>query len=174
MPPSCLPWRIICWTGPQHWKTSIIYISPVNHVNPRPMLQQRNVLIMLVMWGILPLETKWRSLAHANAGDHVDVWGPCYCQKPCRNPRPIQSLTVKDKEAPLAVVSMTTDTQLRKRGIESFCDNSLTTTPPLQKQQLRQEAIKGNLKFCDTYAEVKLSTIDVYWQGGGQEGLTFL
>lgn len=82
-------------------------------------------------------------------------------------------LTIK-KGASSVVVSMSADSQLRKRGIESFCDNSLTTTPPLQKQQLRQEAIKGNLKFCDTYAEVKLSTIDVYWQGGGQEGLTFL
>jgi hypothetical protein len=38
-------------------------------------------------------------------------------------------LTVKDKEATLAMVLMTADSQLRKRGLGAFCD----ITYPLPK-----------------------------------------
>lgn len=32
-------------------------------------------------------------------------------------------LTVKSKEATLAVILMTADSQLKKRGMQGFCDN---------------------------------------------------
>lgn len=62
--------------------------------------------------------------AHADTRDHVDVRGPGYHQKnhvEVHNPPLL--LTVKGKEATFAVVSMTVDSQLRIKDIESFCDN---------------------------------------------------
>jgi hypothetical protein len=40
-------------------------------------------------------------------------------------------LAVKDKETTFALVSMSADSQLRKRDIEGFCDNSYP--PPCKK-----------------------------------------
>lgn len=53
-------------------------------------------------------------------------------------------LTVDSKEAPLAVMSVTVDAQLRKRNMKGFCANPHPhPTPP----QNTKEAIKENSKI---------------------------
>lgn len=54
-------------------------------------------------------------------GDHVDVGGPCCCQKSCGSPCSVHLPTVKGKEATFAETVMTTDSRLRKRDTEGFC-----------------------------------------------------
>jgi hypothetical protein len=43
-------------------------------------------------------------------------------------------LTVKGKEATLAVILMTADMQMRKRGVEGFCDHPYPHPIPLSKK----------------------------------------
>lgn len=74
-------------------------------------------------------ETKWKSLAHANSGDHVDVCDLCCYQKPPRRSGLMFVLTVKGKEDILVEVAMTADLQLRKTNVESFCDNPYLKPP---------------------------------------------
>lgn len=64
---------------------------------------------------MLPQSVSCRSLAHADAANHVDVPGPYWCQKPRGSLGFLFLLTVKDKEVTFVVVSMTADTQLRNR-----------------------------------------------------------
>ena len=61
-------------------------------------------------------------MAHADAGGYVDVCDPCCGQKACESPQSVLPLAVKDMEATFAMVLMTSDSQLRKRDIEGFCD----------------------------------------------------
>ena len=64
--------------------------------------------------------------------------------------------TVKGMEATFAVVSMTADSQLRKRDTEGFCDNH---SLPLKKgNSLDRKPSKRTLKKYAKYAEVWLST----------------
>lgn len=71
----------------------------------------------------MPQRTMLRTVVHADAGDRVDVHGLSCHQKPRGSPRSMLLLTVKVKEATSAIVLLTTDSQLRKRVIEGFCDN---------------------------------------------------
>lgn len=45
----------------------------------------------------LPLKTMLRSVALVDAGDHVDVLGPCCSQKPCSSPWTMFPLNIKGK-----------------------------------------------------------------------------
>jgi hypothetical protein len=51
-------------------------------------------------------------------------------------------MTVKGKEASFVVVSMTADSKLRKRYIESSCENPYSNPQPPKRN--RQKAIKEN------------------------------
>ena len=88
-------------------------------------------------WPALPLqsglllETMLRSMAHVDAGDHMDVHGPWCHQKPSGSP----SLTVKDMEITSVVVLITIDSQLKKGDREGFCDNFYFHHPTLQKRK---------------------------------------
>lgn len=57
-----------------------------------------------------------------DTGDYAEVCGACCCPKPFLNSYSLP-LTVKVKEVTFAVIGMTTDSQLRKRDIQDFCDN---------------------------------------------------
>jgi hypothetical protein len=74
-----------------------------------------------------------RSDACVDVKDHVDISDQCCHQKPSGSPRPVCPLTVKIKKAAFEVISMTADSQLRKRKIEGFCDNPYPLIPTLQK-----------------------------------------
>jgi hypothetical protein len=50
-------------------------------------------------------------------------------------------LAVKSKEATFAMGLMTADSQLRKRDLESFCDN---LSPAKRKEQPRQKTTEEN------------------------------
>ena len=63
---------------------------------------------------ILPLEPMLRSVAYVEVKDHVDISDQCCHQKPSGCPRPVCPLTVK--KAAFEVVSMTEDSQFRKRN----------------------------------------------------------
>lgn len=62
------------------------------------------------------------------------VYDLCCRQKPCGSPESVLPLTVKGKEATIAMVLMTADAQLRKRDTGGFYDNpDLHSNPtPLQ------------------------------------------
>lgn len=78
------------------------------------------------------------------------------------------TVSLKGKGATFVMVLMTADLQLRKRGIESFCDNSYPHLPtPPKKKQPRQKAIKEN-------SLVLLSKIMASGRGIGGEELSFL
>lgn len=74
---------------------------------------------------LLP-ETKPRSLAHADAGDRVDVYGLCCC------PGPMLPLTVKSKEATLGEVSMMADAV--EKETERLLRQSLPPPHPTPKK----------------------------------------
>lgn len=62
-------------------------------------------------------------------GDQVEDCGPCWHQRPCECLWSVPVFIIKVKETSLALVSITTDSQLR--GIEGFCDHfSLPYAPP--------------------------------------------
>lgn len=78
-------------------------------------------------YDMLPAEARQRSLAHSGAEDHMDVHGPCFCQRSCRSLGSVLLLTVKGKEVTSAVVSsMAVDAQLRRKDIAGFCDKPLS------------------------------------------------
>lgn len=53
----------------------------------------------------------------------MDIHGPWCCKKLCGSPSSVLPLTIKGKEDTLAVLLMTADSQLIKRGMEGFYDN---------------------------------------------------
>lgn len=69
-------------------------------------------------------------------------------------------MTVKSKEAPLAVVSVIVDARLRERNMEGFCDTPYPFPDPCQdSHSLDREILERILKKCYGDAEVWLSTI---------------
>lgn len=67
-------------------------------------------------WSILPLQATLRYMVLAVTGDHVDVCSSSCLQKQCGRLWSVLSLTGIRKEASVAVVVLTADIQLRKRG----------------------------------------------------------
>jgi hypothetical protein len=64
-------------------------------------------------------------------GDCVhDVW---HSPELCREPWSVLQLTVKNKEATFAVMSMTANAQWRGWGMEGFCDNLYPLTSQVPK-----------------------------------------
>lgn len=81
----------------------------------------------------------------ADAGDPMDAQllpGPCYCQESGRGTGSVLPLTVKGKK--VFCSGMTTDTQLRKRDTEGFCDNPYPTTPT-KSNGLKRKPSKSSL-----------------------------
>lgn len=72
---------------------------------------------------VLSLETVLRILACADAGLLDDIHGLYSCQKLHGRPWSVLMLTLQGREVPFVVVLMTTEAQLRKRGIEGFQNN---------------------------------------------------
>lgn len=105
-------------------------------------------------------------------GDYAEVCGACCYPKPFLRSYALP-LTVKVKEVTFAVVGMTTDSQLRKRNIQDFCDNPYPLLEP-KNNSLDRKPLKGTLKICDKDTEVWLSTIDGFWWDVCGEGLSFL
>jgi hypothetical protein len=80
-------------------------------------------------YDLLPAEARQRSLVRSE--DHMDVHGPCFCQRTFKSAGSVLLLTIKGKEAPSALVSsMAIDAQLRRKGIEG----SVTTPFPTQQK----------------------------------------
>lgn len=67
------------------------------------------------------------------------------------------------------------DTQLRKRDMEVFCNNTYPPPHPSKCNSLKGKPSTRTFKDYDEDAEVWLSTIDDFWQGcrGRGEGLSF-
>lgn len=63
-----------------------------------------------------------------------------------RKPQSELQMTIKSKESTLAVILMAADTQLRKGGMEGFCDNPYPNSTPTapKSNSLRKESIKEN------------------------------
>lgn len=95
---------------------------------------------------VLPQGTMLRSVTCAKTGDHVDVCGLRCRQKPCEV---CDSCTrdCKGQETTFAMVSVTADSQPRKRDREGFCDLS----PPqvtAWTESHRREILKIRMLKC--------------------------
>lgn len=73
-------------------------------------------------------------------------------------------LNVMGKEASFVLVSMTTDSQLRMRAFDGFCDNLSPVTPHPQRDSSVRKLLNGVLKNCDKDTEVYLFRVDDFWQ----------
>lgn len=108
------------------------------------MLWLESVLVLLILpvWGLIwiPSPTATRK----------PVCGLLWHQKTCGNPW-LMLWIIKGKEAILAVISMTADTQLRKRDVEDVCENPYLyhNTSPQNSNSLDRNPSKGTLKNCD-------------------------
>lgn len=82
--------------------------------------------------------------------EHVDGHDPCGYRKPYGSPWSVMTMTIMGQEDSFEVVSMTENSQLRMRGIESFCGTTFhpphLPPPPTKKKQSRKEAIEEFLK----------------------------
>lgn len=100
--------------------------------------------------------------------DKVDVCGPCCQQISRESPWLVLRLPVKSKEASFALLLMTTDSELRKRDIEGFCNN-LYPCNSLNRNHQREQ-LKTVIKMG------KCSSPQLRDSGGstGRGGLYFL
>jgi hypothetical protein len=76
--------------------------------------------------------------------------------------------------AAFAVISMTTDAQLRGRDKEGFCDNSYIypiPTTPKENNSLDRKSSKRTLQMCDRDAEVYSPQLMVSSRSLGKEEL---
>lgn len=98
--------------------------------------------IKLPEWSVLPSEAILVSVVQVTSEGFVWFRGhitvrSCVCylncpQEPSRGLWSMLLMTVKSKEAPLAVVSVIVDARLRERSMEGFCDTPSLPWPPIK------------------------------------------
>lgn len=111
-------------------------------------------------WSMVQPKARLMSVIRGTSKGLVLVHGPtavrghvhglrCH-QKPCRIPWSLPPLTIKSKEAPLAVISIAADAHLRTRNVESLCNNSDSPNSTTKVTTYQRELLKSVMQKCSS------------------------
>lgn len=160
--PCLSPWSCGSWGPCGH----VDVHSQCYHQRPPGCLW--SVLHLKPCWCPLPVllpKTMLRPRACADTRGQVGACGPCCQQIPLGSLWSVLLLTIKDREAPSAVITMTADWQLEQTEKASVTTPTSTSTPKqgmAYTKSHQRECLKNVIRM------EKLSTTDSYWQGWGK------